>query len=769
MAVLGSSIDKNSAEMLQDELTVPKRKSLRLDTFPRGTDNARIDVRLEPLLKAAIEANVRSSMARHMRTLHMSSSSELLGEEEAAALQLQEVFNKLSMVTAQKARTSSRREVYQLFILSVVKQVYLSVDQQLQECREDLDEDSLLGEASARGAVSRHEKLWRFSRHQSMLRYLVSRELIDQIHSMELVGRKQRKSVLALSWPVAEEMLFNPLLQLSDLSDEAAFIEIYPFLLIKPEMFRAFEQTVLDVFCNWLPDCPVRRLSGEQNDDLNTLQLRRDKGDFPAYAQVEAYLRAIMSQSEYQRLESSWFDDPGNLTWLLGGDGERGRPGFWDERRWRRFQDNLLQELEKTFHKSGLLEMAFASTMVPDLYRSLGRKGALRLLYEYLLGGRSKKELLPILQQFKEISDLDLYVERMDAMRREIKQASPAQRRSWLIKMLEGYASLRRDLKLSWEMYRAMDLIRLLEKPKDLALSRANALLQEFSLHQEGEAPEVKGHVILKADLRGSTELTASMLREGLNPAAYFSQNLFDPINTLLQKYGAEKVFVEGDAVILMILDQSSPPSQVVARACGLAYDIIDLIMRRNRESRQMELPELELGIGISYVAEAPCYLFDAGRKITISPAINKADRLSSCTGRGFVGFAEERGWGVEVFTVEGSANSVSGENQCYRYNVNGIELDPPAFQHLTEELVLKKVKASSYGKDTSDHYYVGRFPDLSGKTRWQVIRQSVVKHWDGGKLLVPSAVKKSENSFYELVTDPEILNRTREKLSGRN
>ncbi|WP_456379798.1 hypothetical protein [Thiolapillus sp.] len=767
MVLLGSSIDKRSAAMLQDELSVPKRKSLRLDTFPRGTDNARIDVRLEPLLKAAIEANTRSGMARHMRSLHMSVSSELLGEEEAAAWQFQEVFSKLSIITAQEARKSSRREVYQLFILAVVKQIYLSVDQQLQECREELDEDSLLGEVAAGSSVSRHEKLWRFSRHQSMLRYLVSRELIEQLHSMELVGRKQRKSVLALSWPVAEEMLFNPLLQLSDLSDEAAFVEIYPFLLIKPKMFREFERQVLDVFCHWLPDCPVRRLSGEQNDDLNTLQLRRDKGDFPAYAQVEACLRTIMSQSEYQRVENSWFDDPGNLTWLLGGDGDRGRPGFWDKKRWHGFQDNLLQELEKTFHGNGLLEMVFASAMVPDLYRSLGRKGALRLIYEYLFGGRSKKELLPILQQFKDIPDLDLYVERMDMVRREIKQATPAQRRSWLIKVLEGYANLRRDLKLSWEMYRAMDLINLLERPKDLALSRANALLQEFSLQQQGEAPEVRGHVILKADLRGSTELTASMLREGLNPAAYFSQNLFDPINTLLQKYGAEKVFVEGDAVILMILDQSSPPSQVVARACGLAYDIIDLIMGRNRESRQMELPELELGIGISYVAEAPCYLFDAGRKIIISPAINRADRLSSCTARDFIGFGEERTWGVEVIEIEGTANSVSGENQYCRYNVNGIELDLPAFQHLTEELVLKKVKASSYGKDTGDHYYVGRFPDLSGKTRWQVIRQSMVKHWDGGKLLAPS--KKSGNSFYELVTDPEILSRTREKLSGRN
>jgi len=225
-------------------------------------------------------------------------------------------------------------------------------------------------------------------------------------------------------------------------------------------------------------------------------------------------------------------------------------------------------------------------------------------------------------------------------------------------------------------------------------------------------------------------------------------------------------VFVEGDAVILMILDYADSPSQVVARACSLACDILDLIVQRNRENRLMELPELELGVGISYVAEAPCYLFDAGRKITISPAINQADRLSSCSHYDFPGFDKDN-IGVEVVNIIQAANSVLGEAQYCHYNINGIELDRPAFHLLKEEMVLKKIKASSFGKETADCYYVGRFPDPSGKNRWQVIRKSAVKYWDGEKLLSPST--EDGDGFYELVTDPEILSRTRDKLSGRN
>ncbi|BAO43913.1 nucleotidyl cyclase domain-containing protein [Thiolapillus brandeum] len=766
MALIGNSSIRSTAALLQDELTVPKRKSLRLDTFPRGMDNVRIDVDLDPALNDAIGRLVMSSMVRRLRDLRLLDSSNPLTEDLEAVDRFREVFVPLSLSVAQQARQSSRREVYQLFVLAVIKRIYLAVDRHLKEYRDGLDEAPLLGALTTTESVSRHEKLWRFGRHQAELRYEVSREAVKLVHSLELVGRKQRKSILALSWPVAEDMLFNPLLQLGKLDEESTFIEIYPFMLIKPEIFRRFETVILDVLCHWLPDCPVRRLTTSTDSDLNDLQLRRDEGEFPGYAQVESYLRAVMSDTEYQRGETNWLDNPGNLTWLMGGNGERKGPGFWDKKRWREFQVNLLQELEKALNREGLLDMLFASALLPELYRDLGRKGSLRLLFEYLAGGRSRKELLSILQQFKEITNLELYMDRMEAAYKQLGQAAGvSQRREWLIQVVEGYASLRRDLKLSWEMYRAMDLIRLPSRADELELSRANRLLQEFHLGSQAQKNEILGHVIIKADLRGSTELTASMIREGLNPASYFSQNLFDPINKLLEKYGAEKVFVEGDAVILMLLEYASPPSPAVARACALAYDIIDEVLGRNSESRHLGLPELELGIGISYVDEAPCYLFDAGRKITISPAINRADRLSSCTHRDLDLFGRSAVRGVEVIRHLKTANKVSGDAEFCRYNVNGIELDAAAFEHLNGELVLKKVKAKSLGKKDGDRYYVGRFPDAAGKTRWQVLRQSKMKVWDGKKLQ-PS--KKSGRSFYELMTDPEILNRTREKLSGR-
>jgi hypothetical protein len=126
------------------------------------------------------------------------------------------------------------------------------------------------------------------------------------------------------------------------------------------------------------------------------------------------------------------------------------------------------------------------------------------------------------------------------------------------------------------------------------------------------------------------------MNERGLNPASYFSLNFFDPISEILSEYDAHKVFIEGDAIILSIFEREDTPSgwYSVARACGMAINMLMIINRYNKKSQEYQLPILELGIGICHRADAPTFLFDGDNRIMISPAINLADRLSGCTNR---------------------------------------------------------------------------------------------------------------------------------------
>ena len=119
-----------------------------------------------------------------------------------------------------------------------------------------------------------------------------------------------------------------------------------------------------------------------------------------------------------------------------------------------------------------------------------------------------------------------------------------------------------------------------------------------------------------------------------LNPASYFSLNFYDPVNKLLPKYGAQKVFLEGDAIILAILEREGESGLAVSRACVLAREMIEIVRGYNELVQRSAMPCIELGVGITLQESAPLYLMDGEHQIMISEALNESDRLSSCNKR---------------------------------------------------------------------------------------------------------------------------------------
>src|SRR6202040_3558928 len=168
---------------------------------------------------------------------------------------------------------------------------------------------------------------------------------------------------------------------------------------------------------------------------------------------------------------------------------------------------------------------------------------------------------------------------------------------------LRDFMLYHRDLRRLEVLNRALEKVNLIANEKLRDLSRLNGTLYEFVLTEEtknaGEKAVVR-HVILKADVRDSSRLTRSLLQREMNPASYFSLNFYDPVNKLLAKYGAQKVFVEGDAVILALLEREGESTLAVSRACVLAREIIEIVRGYNQLLERSGMPELELGVGIT-------------------------------------------------------------------------------------------------------------------------------------------------------------------------
>jgi class 3 adenylate cyclase len=312
-----------------------------------------------------------------------------------------------------------------------------------------------------------------------------------------------------------------------------------------------------------------------------------------------------------------------------------------------------------------------------------------------------------------------------------------------------------------------MDKIRILTQKRDLDLSRSNNSLHTFFIGDEAGADEtgIINHAIIKADLRGSTRITEQLVKRGLNPATHFSLNFFDPINKLLDSFGAEKVFVEGDAVILSIMELAEKKGDwmCVSRACGLSRKIIEVMDNQNSKNISNGLPALEMGIGIAFSNGPPAFLYDGDHRIMISSAINRASQLSNCSAmlRNDQMDTLTGGRGLRVVAADEEKMEKIADDKLLRYNVNGIELDAPAFFKLQKELSLMKVS----GTEQDSRYFMGRYPDSQGTIHTLVLRESLVRIWRHNCL---QEEDKRGRRYYEVVSNLIKINTATKLLNGQ-
>jgi hypothetical protein len=237
-----------------------------------------------------------------------------------------------------------------------------------------------------------------------------------------------------------------------------------------------------------------------------------------------------------------------------------------------------------------------------------------------------------------------------------------------------------------------------------------------------------------------------------MNPASYFSLNFYDPVNKIIPKYGATKVFVEGDAIILAMLEHEGDPAYSVARTCVLAREMMEIVGGYNHLLQRAGLPSLELGIGISFQDSSPMYLLDGDHRIMISDALNESDRLSSCDKR-----IRKAMQGISVpFNVYEFRASDGAEAELMRYNVGGIRISEAAFNRLREEISLEECKLDFprlWGSEEI-RYWSALVPvgaDIFRRLLVRVSQAPIVKPAEF------ALVRWTETTMYEVCTNPAV------------
>jgi class 3 adenylate cyclase len=349
-----------------------------------------------------------------------------------------------------------------------------------------------------------------------------------------------------------------------------------------------------------------------------------------------------------------------------------------------------------------------------------------------------------------------------------------AERAKVAARFLQDFSQYHRDLRRLEALNAAFDSVNLVSTEKLRELSRMNGTLYEFLLPEEQQEPQedrVLRHVVLKADVRDSTKLTRTLMEKGLNPASYFSLNFYDPVNKLLDKYGAQKVFLEGDAIILAILEHAGQPELAVSRACVLAREIIEIVRGYNELMQGSGMPGLELGIGITLQEAAPLYLMDGERQIMISEALNESDRLSSCNKRARKMMESQAGpFHVYVFQNAGADESGNSEDANISFNLGGIRMNEAAFRKLEQEITLLPLSVHLPPAIASSDKGEYKLFSATVPVDRDIFRKIVVRGSRVPKIKLEdfSVLGWTERNYYEVCTDPAIYAALEKKKAAK-
>jgi hypothetical protein len=424
-------------------------------------------------------------------------------------------------------------------------------------------------------------------------------------------------------------------------------------------------------------------------------------------------------------------------------------------------QKIVLDKFYKAFKKAKLINRIAASYEMLPVYKSYCPPLVPQQILLFMIDPRSRKPVIKRLKQLKKLYHQPFSLKPIRKQIKKLEFLQLKQKKQHLIRYLNGITRYHRDLESFKVLNDAMDRINLTDDENILNLSRANHTLYEFLLPNEKVEDEkpIINHVVIKADVRGSTSITHQMNKRGLNPASHFSLNFFNPISDILNDYGAVKVFIEGDAIILSIFEREKTPEgwYSVARACGFAINMLLVIKRYNEKNKKNQLPILEIGIGINFQNESPTFLFDGTQRIMISSAINLADRQSSCS-KLIRQVLKRKKSPFDLYVYQSATDEEvrqTSDDIFLRYNVNGIELNTLGFNKLSKEINL-----TSFELETPDpksrriKMYTGKFPLTTGRFQRLIIREGIIPQIDPETF---RTIKNTDRKFYEICTHPKI------------
>ncbi|PCJ28202.1 MAG: hypothetical protein COA96_01455 [SAR86 cluster bacterium] len=756
---MNSEVNQNVFEKLERSRAV----KISMDKLSKGIDNYHIDVKLSKKFTSDIKKLVALLIPQVAIPKPKHWDNSKLFEK------VRENYLDMMTVLIHRIKTDLSADEICFFQFSAIKLV-------LQFTRHQLDSEiksvsARLTEHRNKGsseALATDQRLFWLKKNYDSILYNVNKQIFAQFLRVE--DRQLgpiRDQFLGKEYEFIVDAMINPLLYVSDLSALPLLLNEYSMFSWNGEDAGFIElngqvEKLLNQRLKQIDIAPLRGATSTENshsnneihDELGGLFLTQDF--LGSAIDTKTDIGETFDWFELQENIELLFNIQKNTSALTEARKEMGFGDWWRKRGEINKLKKTLAAFSKLLRTKKILPQLLASHyMRKSLNPLIMEHVDLKIVCQFLSGNIKIGKLQDSISGGNKLTNEQL--KSLESLKTKIKEQISKADSVDSLKLLQDISRFRQQLKYFRFAHRAFNRVSLRTSEEELRLSKSAGTLYLLPTSSEIEEDDERicHHAIMKADVRGSTTVTDELQNKGLNPASYFSMRFFNPINKILETYGANKVFIEGDAIILSFLEYEHTPQQwfSVARACGYSRDMLKITSSNNRHSTQMGLPLLELGVGICYSNEAPRYLYDEDKPIMISGAIGLADRMSSCSWN--LREVVKKGlFNVDVLRIADGETEKGEKGQHYvRYNVNGILIDDLAFTKLKNEISLKSVSMKLNGKQYLFH--VGQYPDTNGRKKDLVIREGKVGIWRDSQILEDA---DSEESYFEVVVNRKVI-----------
>jgi hypothetical protein len=666
-----------------------------------------------------------------------------------------------------QAKSASETQIDLLAQIATVKKLTEEIPYQYNILIEDLNDIARKYEIASSEGLSRYinikEKMSEIQQNKKSILLDVAAELFRYLIDVQQENIKERrKSILGPETLLSDDVFSNPIIHVENPFEDLFMMDEYVLIghrFEDPDSYANLLFLIRSLLRKILLKIFLTDSSAAGGSFKKAKIAQQAQGESAKYYQDTCYDEIDI-----------WLKHVDNIDMLFNSFKSRERYNLLKKQKGTKKEVENIKELAKNqekrlnffykkFEKTGLTKRISAFYEMKSVYLEYCPPLVPHQVLQFLIQPKQRKDIANQLYRVKGFYGKSFSLVPLKKKVADLKKITTQKKKKYLIQFLNDFARYHRDFQNFLMLKEAMDSVSLVSEKKIIDLSRENHLLYEFMLPDE-QKPEEKpiiNHVVIKADMRDSTHITLKMKEKGLNPASFFNLNFFAPITGILFDYSAEKVFLEGDAIILAISEHEDTPQEwyCVARACGLARNILLIVQKYNSHIIKHKLPKLELGIGISYSNSPPTFLFDESNRIMISPAINAADRMSRCTKSLSQEILNPKNpFNLYVFqkASENNADALSND-LLLRYNVNGIELNADGFNKLSQEIDLESlechIKALQEGKIK---VHTGKFPTVTGKYQRLIIREDRIPVIGLDDF---SIIRKTDQKYYEVCTHP--------------